>query len=268
MKQPIAIISGALRLPFLVRDSLKKQGYAPYVIGLKNYADPKLKPDLMVRLGAGGAIFRELKKRDIKQVMFVGAIGHPKFSDIRPDLWTFGMVARILTQDRGYDSLGTALLREVEKKGLKIVAAQDLCPDLTLPAGTHTKTKPNAQDKRDIARAIEVSKIIGAADIGHAAVVDKLVLGVEGAEGTKGLLERIAILKKKLSPKKSGVLAKMIKPGQDLRIDTTAIGADTIKEVAAAGLRGIVVDAKKCLIIDRDEVIKLSNKLSLFLTTI
>ncbi|MDR0449613.1 MAG: UDP-2,3-diacylglucosamine diphosphatase LpxI [Rickettsiales bacterium] len=264
----IALIAGALRLPFLVRDSLRAQGYKVFIVGLRNYADPKLGADMVVRLGAGGAIYKELKRRNIKQMVLVGALGHPKFSDIRPDLWTFRMAARVLAADKGYDSMLTILIREIEKKGIKVVAAQDLCPDLVFKPGIQTKAKPGKQDARDIKRATEVSKIIGAADIGHSVVVDKMVLGVEGADGTAALLERVIKIKQQQGGKKSGVFAKMTKPGQSLKIELPAIGTDTIRNVAAAGLDGIVVNAGTCLIIDREEVVALADKHKIFINAV
>ncbi|MDR0319114.1 MAG: UDP-2,3-diacylglucosamine diphosphatase LpxI [Rickettsiales bacterium] len=264
----IALIAGALRLPFLVRDSLRANGYAVFIVGLKNYADPKLGADITVRLGAGGTVWRELKKRGIKQMVLVGALGHPKFSDIRPDLWTVGLAARVLAADKGYDSMLTVLVREIERKGVKVVAAQDLCPDLVFAPGVQTKTKPGKQDARDIARATEVSQIIGKADIGHSVVVDKMVLGVEGADGTAALLDRSAKIKKAQGGKRGGVFAKMTKPGQSLKIELPAIGPDTVRAVAAANLGGIIVNAGTCLVIDRAEVIALADKNKIFITAI
>lgn len=264
----IAIVAGALKLPFLVRDSLRRAGYSVFIVGLKNYVDPALGADIVVRLGAGGTIYRELKRRGIDQMILVGALGHPKLSDIRPDFWTLKMAARVLAADRGYDSMLSVLVREIEKKGVHVIAAQDLCPDLVFSAGIQTRAKPGKQDKRDIERAVEVSHIIGRADIGHSAVIDKMVLGVEGADGTAALLERVAKIKKQTINKKSGVFAKMTKPGQSLKIELPAIGPDTIRSVAAANLSGIIVNAKTCLVIDRDEVIALANKHKIFIQAV
>ncbi|MCL2629725.1 MAG: UDP-2,3-diacylglucosamine diphosphatase LpxI [Alphaproteobacteria bacterium] len=259
----IAIIAGALRLPFLVKDSLINQGYNVFTVGLKNYVDAKLKPDIVVRIGQGGTVMKELKKRGIRQMILVGALGHPKFSDIRPDFWSMKLAARVLSADRGYDSMLTVLVKEIEKFGVKVLAAQDLCPDLVFKPGLQTKTKPGKADKKNIDRAVEVSKIIGQADIGHSVVVDKMVLGVEGADGTAALLERI--IKIRDGKKRSGVFAKMTKPGQSLKIELPAIGPDTISNVAKAGLNGIIVNAGSCLVIDLDQVLALANKHKIFI---
>ena len=164
--------------------------------------------------------------------------------------------------------MAVALNKALEKRGFEIVAAQDVAPDLTFQTpGVQTKTKPSARDKRDIERAIDVSHTIGAADIGASVVVDKQVIAVEAAEGTAKMLERVVDMRK-TKKKSSGVFAKMTKPGQDLRIDIPAIGVDTVNAVAAAKLRGIIVNTKTCFVVNKPAVIKQANKLGIFIIAI
>ena len=51
----IALFCGALRLPFLTRDALRANGWDVFVVGLRGFYDPALKPDLDIRLGGGGS---------------------------------------------------------------------------------------------------------------------------------------------------------------------------------------------------------------------
>lgn len=261
----IALIAGALDLPFFTRDALKRAGWDVFVVGLKNFVDPKLHPDMTIRIGNGGRAKRELKRRGINKLVFVGALGHPNLSDLRPDLWTCMTLIKILKHQRGYDSMAVAFNSVLEKQGFEIVAAQDLAPELAFEnAGVQTKTKPTNADKKNIERAIEVSHTIGAADIGASVVVDKQVIAVEAAEGTAKMLERVVNMRKN-KKKSSGVFAKMTKPGQDLRIDIPAIGVDTVNAVADANLRGIVVNTKTCFVVNKPAVIKQADKRKIFI---
>ncbi len=261
----IALVAGALDLPFFTRDALRRAGWDVFVVGLKNFVDPRLEPDMVVRLGGAGRAIREFRRRGIKKLTFVGALGHPNFSDLRPDLWTFMTLLKIMKHQRGYDSMAVALNNILEKQGFEIVAAQDLAPELTFEvAGPQTRTKPTASDKRNIERAIEVSHTIGAADIGASVVVDAQVIAVEAAEGTARMLERVVDMRKS-KRKSSGVFAKMTKPNQDLRIDIPAIGVDTVNAVAAAHLRGIVVNTRTCFVVNKPAVIRQANKLGIFI---
>ncbi|MBO7645366.1 MAG: UDP-2,3-diacylglucosamine diphosphatase LpxI [Alphaproteobacteria bacterium] len=264
----IALFAGALSLPFLTRDALKKNGWDVFVIGIKNFYDPKIKPDLVIRIGGGGRAARECKKRGIRKLTFVGALGHLNLSDIRPDLWSLSVLISVLKHQRGYDSMAVAFTKALEKRGFEVVAAQDLAPELTFETtGIQTKTKPSKSDLHDIERAVQVSHTIGTEDIGASVVVDKQVIAVEAAEGTARMLERVVDMRKKRK-KTGGVFAKMTKPGQDLRIDIPAIGVDTVRAVAAAKLHGIIVNAKTCFVIDRDAVIAAANQAKIFIMAI
>ena len=226
----VALFAGALSLPFLTRDALRKNGWEVYVVGLKNFYDPALKPDLVIRLG--------------------------------------GVLLSVLKHQRGYDSMAVAFTKALEKRGYEIVAAQDLAPELTFEKpGIQTKVKPSKSDKADIERAIQVSHTIGIEDIGASVVVDKQVVAVEAAEGTARMLNRVVEMRKNRR-KTGGVFAKMTKPGQDLRIDIPAIGIDTVKAVAAAKLHGIIVNAKTCFVIDKPAVIAAANKAKIFIQAI
>ena len=181
----VALFAGALSLPFLTRDALRKNGWEVYVIGLKNFYDPKLNPDLVIRLGGAGTAARECKKRGIRKLMFVGALGHVNLSDIRPDLWSLSVLISVWKHQRGYDSMAVAFTKALEKRGYEVVAAQDLAPELTIEKpGIQTKVKPSKSDERDIERAIQVSHTIGREDIGASVVVDKQVIAVESRHST------------------------------------------------------------------------------------
>ncbi len=265
----IALFAGALSLPFLARDALRRRGWDVYVVGLKNFYDPKLNPDLVIRLGGAGRAARECRKRGIRKLTFVGALGHINLSDIRPDFWSLGVLFSVLKHQRGYDSMAVAFNKALEKRGYEIVAAQDVAPDLTFEhSGIQTKTKPTRVDAANIERAVNVSHTIGVEDIGASVVVDKQVIAVEAAEGTARMLDRVVEMRKNKRGRASGVFAKMTKPGQDLRIDIPAIGVDTVRAVAAAHLRGIVVNAKTCFVIDKAAVIAAADKAKIFIMAV
>lgn len=261
----IALIAGALDLPFFTRDALQRAGWDVFVIGLRGYVDMRLNPDMVIRLGGGGRAARAVRRRGIRKLVFVGALGHPNLSDLRPDFWTLRTLFKILQHQRGYDSMAVALNKALESQGFEIVAAQDLAPELTFEtAGIQTRAKPTKSDMKNIDRAIEVSHTIGAADIGASVVVDSQVIAVEAAEGTAKMLSRVVDMRS-AKRKSSGVFAKMTKPGQDLRIDIPAIGVDTVNAVADAKLRGIVVNTKTCFVVNKPAVISAANKRGIFI---
>ncbi len=261
----IALIAGALDLPFFTRDALRRAGWDVFIIGLKNFCDPRLEPDMVIRLGGGGRAARKLRRLGIRKLTFVGALGHPNFSDLRPDFWTIRVLLSVLKHQRGYDSMAVAFNSVLEKQGFEILAAQDLAPELTFTdAGVQTRVRPSRSDMVNIERAVQVSRTIGAEDIGASVVVDAQVIAVEAAEGTARMLDRVVQMRKNRR-RARGVFAKMTKPDQDLRIDIPAIGVDTVNAVAAAHLRGIVVNTRTCFVVDKPAVIRRANELGVFI---
>jgi DUF1009 family protein len=114
-----------------------------------------------------------------------------------------------------------------------------------------------------------VARAIGALDIGQGAVCcDGLILAVEAQEGTDAMLRRVAVLPAAIrgDPEhRRGVLAKVCKPGQETRVDLPTIGPATVRHAAEAGLAGIVGEAGRLLVLDREATIALADDLGLFL---
>ena len=103
-------------------------------------------------------------------------------------------------------------------------------------------------------------------DVGQSVVVQQgLVLGVEGIEGTDKLIERCGTYQRKGT---GGVLVKLRKPQQDMRIDLPTIGTKTIENMHNAGLRGVAVHAGNALIVNEKEVIDLADKYKMFIVGI
>ena len=56
------------------------------------------------------------------------------------------------------------------------------------------------------------------------------------------------------APGSGGIFVKRPKAGQDMRVDVPAIGPDTIRQAAAAGLKGIEIAANGVLLLDRPAI--------------
>ena len=81
------------------------------------------------------------------------------------------------------------------------------------------------------------------------------------------MLRRVASLPQDLRGKageRVGVLAKMVKPRQDQRVDLPVIGLATVENAAAAGLAGIVAEAGRAFVLDEESVVEAANRHGLF----
>ena len=92
----IVLVAGALDLPFFARDALRRAGWDVFIVGLRGFVDMRLKPDMVIRLGGAGRAVRAVRRLGIKKITFVGALGHPNFADLRPDLWSLMTLLKIM----------------------------------------------------------------------------------------------------------------------------------------------------------------------------
>ena len=109
-------------------------------------------------------------------------------------------------------------------------------------------------------------KCLGGLDVGQSVIVcDGYVIGIEAAEGTDNLIRRCEYLRKK---EKGGVLVKMSKSEQDMRLDMPVIGPDTVFFLAKHGFNGIAIEKEGVIVIKPEETQKLLNDNGLFLSII
>lgn len=265
----LAILAGGGTLPARIADAVRGQGREIFIVAFDGHTDPETVagvPHVWSRFGAAGTILRRLHEEGVGEVVLAGPVKRPSFTELMPDWRTARFLARVGTRALGDDGLLRAVVREVEEDGFRVVGLHDLLKDLLTVIGPVGRLVPDADADRDIARAVEVARAMGAMDVGQGAVVQQgLVLAVEAIEGTDAMLDRCAALAR---PGPGGVLVKVKKPKQDRRIDLPTMGVTTVEKAAAAGLRGIAVEAGGSLLVDRPAVAEAADRLGLFVVGI
>ena len=262
----IGIIAGGGRMPILLAEECARRNIEVFGVGFEDHTDSdffELCPNITSKLGQVGTIIKAFQKRDVQDLVLIGSIKRPSFSELIPDLKATKFLAKNGLKAQGDSGLLSALREFLEGEGFRIHGIQDFIPDLVISEGVLTKTKPNKQDRADIERGIEVLQGMAAIDIGQAVIVqDGLVLGVEAIEGTSALIERCAPLKRKGA---KGVLLKLCKPQQDVMLDLPTIGIETLKRIHEAGFGGIAAHAGKSLIVDQEELVSYANQHHLYM---
>jgi DUF1009 family protein len=267
----LGLIAGAGGLPAEIADHCRKAGRPYFVIRLKGIADDATvgHPGETVGIAELGKTFKALKRENCEAVCFAGLVQRPDFSTLKPDMRGVAALPGIIAAARhGDDALLRRVLDEFAKEGFVIEGVHEAVGSMTLPLGLLGKHSPAAEHRPDIERALEVAKAIGQLDVGQGAVVcNGLVLAVEAQEGTDSMLRRVADLPVALRGQPGafkGVIAKAPKPIQELRVDLPTIGVATIRGAAKAGLAGVVGEAGRLLIVDREAVIAAADEFGLF----
>lgn len=266
-QKKLGIIAGGGTLPQTLINYCLQKKRDFFVLAIENNADkaifaPNI-PHKWIRIGQAGTGFKVLHEQNVQEIVMIGTIHRPSLADLVPDLRTTAFFARIGLKSVGDDGILRALIKEIEAENMLVVGIHEVLPDLLVKEGVLTKHKPDKQALADIERGIEVAFELGKLDVGQSVIVQQgLVLGVEGIEGTDKLIQRCGEYKRKGV---GGVLVKLRKPQQDMRIDLPTIGVKTVENMHAAGMRGIAVHAGNALIVDEEKVIALANKYSMFI---
>ena len=263
----LGIVAGGGSIPAMLIRHCREQNRPFFVLAIEGNADKTVftddVPHQWIRIGQAGTGFKRFADEKVQDVVLIGTIRRPSFFDLVPDLRTTAFFAKIGTKALGDDGLLRALVKEIEAEGMAVKGIHEVMTDLLVRPGVLGRCKPDKQALADIRRGIEVASELGRLDIGQAVVVQQgLVLGVEGIEGTDELIRRCGDYRRKGV---GGVLVKLRKPQQDMRIDLPTIGTRTVERAHETGLRGIAVHTGNGLIVDESEVIRLADKYGLFI---
>ena len=270
----LAVISGEGRLPHLIfkeaeRIGLEVLAFYPSKLDIeapKNTQRVEFNP-----LDIEG-LFLELKKRKISDVVFAGKITRSSNKYIKPqksDNLFSNQINPILqqTDDKVLRKIATLF----ENFGFNILGILELLPNSLASEAILTNKEPSLQDKSDIIKALDYQSIISRSDIGQSVVVaNGLCLGLETLPGTDAMLDFVKRFKNKTQEDiiKSGILYKAIKADQDTRFDVPVVGRTTIRKVKEANLQGIALQKNSVIIIEKDKVIQLADKLDIFIVTV
>lgn len=225
------------------------------------------KPVSQHRFEKMGALFEALKAEGVSRVVLAGGMSRPPLDPAEFDTTMTRIAPRLVAALQGGDD---ALLRLVinlfEEQGFDVIGAHELLDSLTAEEGVLAGPDPDDHAMKDAGRAADILLALSPLDVGQAVVVEGgLCLGIETLQGTDALLNFVAATPDLLRLGDGGVMLKAPKRGQDLRVDMPAIGPDTVRNAARAGLRGIVVAAGKVVVLDRPAVLAALDETGLFL---
>ncbi|GGX57733.1 UDP-2,3-diacylglucosamine pyrophosphatase [Litorimonas cladophorae] len=267
----IGLIAGGGKLPKYVEAAALENGTLATLIALDPFvSEGSFEAAQHLRVGQMGKIIKLLKRAKCTHVCFAGVVNRPDFSKVRPDFKAVRNLPGIIrAAGKGDDALMRHMLTLFENEGFEIISPQEVCQDLMLSDGVLGAVPMPEAHRTDALKACEIAAAIGALDIGQGVVVARgVTLAVEAQEGTDAMLSRVASLPIELRgslTERVGVLAKLVKPTQDTRVDLPTIGPETIRRAAAAGLAGIVAEAGGAFVIDRTQTVRLANEAGLFI---
>ena len=229
----------------------------------KNNKFKKDKNSHRISIGKFGKIISLIKEKKSKKVLFAGKISKPKFSTLRLDLkGVYYMPGIIRAAKLGDAAIIKAIIKILDNENIKVISSVFFNPELTVKSGNYTKLKPNTSDSNSINKGISYFNKLNNLDHIQAVIVkDNAILAIEDRQGTKKMLS-------KLNKKSEGILIKLPKKKQDLRMDLPTIGLQTLKDCKKYGLKGIVLKSKKNIFLDKAKCISFANENKIFIKII
>jgi UDP-2,3-diacylglucosamine hydrolase len=265
MIRRLTLIAGSGALPPLVCASALRAGAAVQIIDLIGRGDLNGEAVLHVPVSQAQAISEAIL--DFRSTHLVAA-GGVMISDgdrkaIASALGLPGQLARPL----GDIALALAFLAHFRLAGVRVIGAHEVVADLLAPDGQFAGPPTTSALMAYGYRGLSAARAIGRLDLGQAIVMSgSRPVAAEDAEGTDALLSRVARLREAgrigdgTAPL---ILAKAMKPRQPKFLDLPTIGPETITKAAAAGIAAIVVEAQRCLVLDRSEVSERASSLGI-----
>ncbi len=258
--ETLGLLAGIGHLPVEVARSAKQLGYRVVGIAVVPDHDPEL-PDAVdefhtINVGKVGKILKTLKKSGVREVTMIGKVTKEvlyKNGVVIPDLTTIKVLASL--PDRKDDTIMNAIVDLIEEQGMHVMDQTKLIQPLLPAPGVLTRRAPTAEEMEDMEFGFLMAKELGRLDVGQTVVIKKkAVMALEAIEGTDACILRGGFL-----GKGNVIVAKTAKPAQDSRFDVPSIGTDTLTSMIHAGATGIMIEAGRTLVVDREKTVAMAD---------
>lgn len=247
------LIAGSGRYPGLVIEEARKAGVGrivaavfegetdPETIAAADQAHP-------LRVGQLGKLLVAAKSSGASVGMMAGQIAPKNLFDLRPDVKTLVLLARL--KRRNAETLFGAVAEQLATVGVRLLPGTTFLEDHLAREGLMAGPKPKERVLEDIRFGFSIAKESSRLDIGQSVVVKNgTVLAVEAFEGTDECMARGGRL-----GRGGAILVKVTKPGQDMRLDVPIIGVRTLEVAKEAGISILAVESGQTLLLDRPVV--------------
>lgn len=263
----LGIIAGNGRYPFLLAAAARTAGVKRLaVVGFTDETDPALEAQADIfswlRVGQLGKLCTFFKEQKITRAIMAGQIAPSNLFNLRPDLKALLLLAKL--KERNAESIFGAIANELASFGVELLPATTYLDDCLPEAGHIGGPKLGRHAQQDVEFGFRIAKETSRLDIGQSVVVKKgTVLAVEAFEGTDATIKRGGQL-----GRGGAVLVKVSKPNQDFRFDVPVIGTRTLDTAAEAGIAVIACEAKKTLLLDKDQLLERARQKKITLVAI
>jgi hypothetical protein len=250
----LGIIAGSGAYPILLAQSARRSGVGKIVAAaFTGETDAALANSVdaieWMRVGQLSRLIKFLTAAGVHHAIMAGQIAPKNLFDLRPDIKTVVMLARL--KQRNAESIFSAIAEQLSAAGVELLPATTFLDEFVASPGLIAGPALTRRQEEDVSFGFHIAKEMSRLDVGQTIVVRSgTVLAVEAFEGTNEAIKRGGAL-----GRKDAVVVKVSKPNQDLRFDVPVIGAETVRIAARANIRVIAVEAGRTLLLEKQDLI-------------
>jgi len=259
MNNPLGLIAGNGRFPFLVASAARRQGRRVVAVAIREEASPELEGEVdeihWVALGQLGRCIEALKDCGATEAVMAGQVKHRQiFSSIVPDFKLMTVLAGMVVKNT--DSLIGGIANALAREGITLLPSTALLSEHMASGGAMTRRGPSREERRDIDYGRSVARVLSGLDVGQTVVIKGgAAVAVEAMEGTDEVIRRAGRI--------AGLgctVVKVAKPKQDMRFDVPVVGPQTIEAMREAGAKVLALDAGKTLLLGKPEFLERADQ--------
>ena len=266
-KKIIGVLAGNGDLPKLIANNCQENSIKSVFAFIDIRPNFNLdNPYITTSIGQVGKILKFFKKQQVTHIILAGGVKKPNFYKLKVDFRGGILLSKILKNKLlGDNALLTTIISYLEKFKYEIISVNKFLPNLHLSIGYNNNIEFNKKLNTDIDLGIELINNLAPFDIGQAVIIqNNRVIAIEAAEGTDQMIIRCKNLIDQ-NPNQPAILVKLKKTSQDNRVDLPTVGVKTIKNLISSNVRGIILDAKNTIVINKEKVIKYSEENNIFI---
>ena len=265
---PLGILAGSGPLPIEIAEAGARQGRPIHIVAIDGFAHDAVArfPHERVSIGEVGRILNSFRRSGVREIVIAGAMTRPNLLRIKIDSGFITNLPTVLSLTKGGDdSVLRRVVRFFEGHGLVVLGAGEVAPELLAPKGSLALPAPVPGLDAVLLRAAALMNALAPFDIGQGVVARADgIIAVEGVRGTDAMLADLGQGGAADGRGTGGVLLKLAKRGQEMRIDLPTIGPETVRRAKAAGLAGIAVGAGAAIVLERERLVAEAEDAGLF----
>jgi DUF1009 family protein len=256
--EKIGLIAGKGDYPLLLAREARKAGVPVVLAALEGETAPEVvelsSRHEWLRVGQLGRLSAFFRKNQVSQAVMAGQVTPGRLFDLKPDWRALLLLAKL--RERNAEAIFGAIADFLAEEGVELLPATTFMEGYLAGVGHLGGAKPGRHFDREVGFGWKMAKEISRLDIGQTVVVRRgTVLAVEGFDGTDATIRRGGLL-----GKGEAVVVKVAKPGQDMRFDVPVLGPRTLEVAAEAGVKAVVCEAKKTLLLFPEKLRELASQ--------